>query len=129
MKKQVSIFIGSGAGRGRLSPSSTTWLSPGHLWCHDPLLVSCIIGQQYTLIAPSNFHSKRHPDPSSRPTASDTVLALMESEEAVLKVPEEDAAICKMAGILGAPLEAGQGMYPKLQEIYYSSLKTKASVP
>jgi serine/threonine protein kinase len=37
-----------------------------------------------------------HPDPSSRPTAADIVLALMENEETVLRVPEEDAATSRL---------------------------------
>jgi serine/threonine protein kinase len=68
-----------------------------------------------------------HPDPCSRPTAADIVLALMENEETVLRVPEEDAATSRLAGVLGAPLGAGQDMYPDLQETYYSSLQAQMS--
>ena len=51
----------------------------------------------------------------------------MENEETVLRVPEEDAATSRLAGVLGAPLGAGQDMYPDLQETYYSSLHAQMS--
>ena len=45
----------------------------------------------------------------------------MENEETVLRVPEEDAATSRLAGVLGAPLEAGQDMYLHQQETYHLS--------
>jgi len=51
--------------------------------------------------------------------------ALMDNEDAVLRVPKEDKATHSLAAVLGAPLDAGQHMYPDLQEVYYSSLPTQ----
>ena len=39
----------------------------------------------------------------------------------MLRLPEEDAPTSRLAGVLGAPLEAGKDMYPDLQEIYCPS--------
>ena len=57
---------------------------------------------------------------SSRPTPHDIVLALMENEETVLRIPSDDAGTHSMAATLGAPLEAGDNMYRDLQGLYYS---------
>ena len=64
--------------------------------------------------------SLRHPRSSSRPNPRDIVLALMENEETVLRIPSDDAGTHSMAATLGAPLEAGDNMYHDLQGIYYS---------
>ena len=66
-------------------------------------------------------NSQRHPQSSSRPTPGDILLALMENEDAVLRIPKDDVCTNNMATVLGAPLKAGQGMYPDLQTLYYSS--------
>ena len=55
------------------------------------------------------------------------MLALMENEEVVLKIPEDDAATRRLAGVLGAPLDEGQDMYPDMQETYCSSLQAQIS--
>ena len=66
------------------------------------------------------YINHRHPQSSSRPAATDVVLALMENEEVVLRVPKDDAATDRLAGVIGAPLKAGEHMYPELQEMYFS---------
>ena len=36
----------------------------------------------------------------------------------VLNIPEEDSSTNPLAGVLGAPLEAGENMYTNLQKRY-----------
>ena len=62
---------------------------------------------------------------SQRPSFRDIVLILVGSEEMVLNIPEEDSSTNPLAGVLGAPLEAGENMYSDLQRRYvdYSSRK------
>ncbi len=48
----------------------------------------------------------------------DTVLTLVGNKERVLNIPEEDSATNPLAGVLGAPLEAGENMYSQLQRRY-----------
>ena len=62
---------------------------------------------------------------SQRPSFRDIVLILVGSEEMVLNIPEEDSSTNPLAGVLGAPLEAGENMYSDLQRKYvdYSSRK------
>ena len=36
----------------------------------------------------------------------------------VLNIPEEDSSTNPLAGVLGAPLEAGENMYSELQKRY-----------
>ena len=64
--------------------------------------------------------SLRHPQATARPTPHDILLALMENEETVLRIPEDDAGTHSMAATLGAPLEAGHNMYRDLQDLYHS---------
>ena len=60
----------------------------------------------------------RHPRPRARPAFRDVVLTLSGSEEMVLNIPEEDSSTNPLAGVLGAPLEAGENMYSQLQRRY-----------
>ena len=53
-----------------------------------------------------------------RPSFRDIVLTLVGSEEMVLNIPEEDSSTNPLAGVLGAPLVAGEGMYLELQRRY-----------
>ena len=53
-----------------------------------------------------------------RPGFRDILLSLLESKSVVLRVPPEDADSHPQAAVLGAPLEAGHGMYTALQNIY-----------
>ena len=60
----------------------------------------------------------RHPKTSLRPAFRDVVLTLVGSEQMVLNIPEEDSFSNPLAGVLGAPLEAGENMYTDLQKRY-----------
>ena len=60
----------------------------------------------------------RHPQAMVRPSFRDIVLTLVGSEEMVLNIPEEDSSTNPLAGVLGAPLEAGDKMYSQLQRRY-----------
>ncbi len=64
----------------------------------------------------------RHSESSQRPGFRDIVLMLVGSEEMVLSIPEEDASTNPLAGVLGAPLEAGENMYSQLQSRYSRSV-------
>ena len=64
------------------------------------------------------FFMYRHPETSQRPSFRDIVLTLVGSEEVVLNIPEEDSSTDPLAGVLGAPLEAGEGMYSELFKRY-----------
>ena len=46
------------------------------------------------------------------------LLSLLENKSVVLKIPNEDAASHPQAAMLGAPLEAGEGMYTDKQNMY-----------
>ena len=62
----------------------------------------------------------RHPETSFRPAFRDVVLTLVGSEQMVLNIPEVDSSTNPLAGVLGAPLEAGENMYTDLQKRYDS---------
>ena len=64
------------------------------------------------------FTHYRHPETSLRPGFRDIVLTLVGSEQMVLNIPEEDSSSNPLAGVLGAPLEAGENMYTDLQKRY-----------
>ncbi|KAL5491167.1 hypothetical protein EMCRGX_G016406 [Ephydatia muelleri] len=59
-----------------------------------------------------------NPDTYSRPTFRDIYLSLHQSMEFVLQVPDDAHLTHPQAGILGAPLEAGEKMYIDLQRSY-----------
>ncbi|XP_064386571.1 uncharacterized protein LOC135335087 [Halichondria panicea] len=59
-----------------------------------------------------------HSENSQRPAFRDVVLSLARGEEMVLSIPEEDSSTNPLAGVLGAPLEAGENMYSQLQSRY-----------
>ena len=48
----------------------------------------------------------------------DLLLSLVENETVVLHIPPEAMNSHPQAGVLGAPLEAGQDMYKDTQNIY-----------
>ena len=50
-----------------------------------------------------------------RPTFRDLLLALVENETVVLHIPPEAMNSHPQAGVLGAPLEAGENMYKDTQ--------------
>ncbi len=60
----------------------------------------------------------RHPENSQRPAFRDVALSLARGEAMVLSIPEEDSSTNPLAGVLGAPLEAGENMYSQLQNRY-----------
>ncbi len=66
----------------------------------------------------SIFSRYRHPQTKVRPGFRDVVVTLVGSEEVVLCIPEEDSSTHPLAGVLGAPLEAGENMYQQLQNRY-----------
>ena len=51
-------------------------------------------------------------------TFRDIVLTLSGNEKVVLTIPKEDSSTSPLAGVLGAPLEAGKNMYSELQRRY-----------
>ena len=53
-----------------------------------------------------------------RPKFSDLALILVGDRKEVLAVPQEDLATHPLAGVLGAALDAGEGMYLDLQNRY-----------
>ena len=53
-----------------------------------------------------------------RPKFSDLALILVSDRKVVLTIPQEELATHPLAGVLGAPLEAGEGMYLDLQNRY-----------
>ena len=65
---------------------------------------------------------QRANEPQERPGFRDMLLSLLESKSVVLRVPPEEAGSHPQAAVLGAPLEAGHGMYTALQNIYKTSV-------
>ena len=63
--------------------------------------------------------NSRHPEASERPAFSDILSALLDYEARVLFIPKEALETNPQAGVLGAPLEAGKGMYIVLQDSYF----------
>lgn len=62
----------------------------------------------------------RAPEIENRPTFRDVLLSLIAKERKVLHIPEADSSTHSYAARLGAPLEAGNGMYRTLQNCYIS---------
>ncbi len=60
----------------------------------------------------------RHPKATSRPPFSVVVRILQFAESILLAWTDEDRAIDPQAAQLGAPLEAGEELYPELQDSY-----------
>eukprot|EP00731_Ephydatia_muelleri_P014771 Em0008g491a len=58
------------------------------------------------------------PDDHARPSFRDIHMSLSQDQAFVLHVPEEAASTHPQAAVLGAPLEAGENMYPELQKSY-----------
>ena len=79
------------------------------------------------------FNSKlstpcRHPHSSLRPGFKDVLLQLMEPESIVLAIPDKDLTTHQLAGVLGAPVSAGERMYKDLQWKYFTPDQDKGSV-
>ena len=60
----------------------------------------------------------RNAEKASRPTFAELVQTLSSPVIDLLSWTEEDTRIHPQAAVLGAPLEAGKDLYPKLQETY-----------
>ena len=60
----------------------------------------------------------RNKDNHNRPQFRDIHLSLSQNDEHVLKIPDEALQTHPQAGILGAPLEAGENMYINIQKTY-----------
>jgi hypothetical protein len=63
----------------------------------------------------------RSPTTEERPKFRELLLPLISDQETAVVVPQEDLATHQLAGALGAPLEAGGGMYKDLQLKYHTS--------
>ena len=63
----------------------------------------------------------RNPITEERPTFRELLLPLISKQETAMVVPQEDLATHQLAGVLGAPLEVGDGMYKDLQLKYHTS--------
>ena len=53
-----------------------------------------------------------------RPSFRNMLLCLLENKTVVLTIPSRDKSSHHQAGVLGAPIEAGERMYTELQNIY-----------
>ena len=60
----------------------------------------------------------RNADKAGRPQFREIVVALSQSEEILLHIPEEVTRDHPQASVLGAPLEAGRNLYIELQNTY-----------
>lgn len=70
----------------------------------------------------SNFHFYyRNPTARERPKFRELLLPLISDQETVLAIPQEDLDTHLLAGVLGAPLEAGDKMYMDLRFKYHNS--------
>ena len=63
----------------------------------------------------------RNPTTEERPKFRELLLPLISDQETAMAIPQEDLDSHQLAGALGAPLEAGGGMYKDLQLKYHSS--------
>ena len=82
------------------------------VWLHfDCYEKSTYCSIQYQSIA-------RNPEAHNRPGFKDVYTLLSSHESDVLVVPNEALLSHPQAGHLGAPLEAGEGLYLDLQKIY-----------
>ena len=77
-----------------------------------------LVSLQLEIVAIHTITLLRHPESSERPSFRDIVLTLASGEKNVLNIPEEDSSTNPLAGVLGAPLEAGENMYSELQRRY-----------
>ena len=60
----------------------------------------------------------RHHVSGDRPAFRELVIALTGTKDKVLSIPQEALDTHQVAGVLGAPLEAGQKLYTDLQNRY-----------
>ena len=60
----------------------------------------------------------RNPGTCPRPSFRDLVLTLVSNQQLVLSIPQDAIETYQLAGMLGAPLEAGEKIYQDLQYTY-----------
>ena len=63
----------------------------------------------------------RNPDGNHRPTFKDILDTLAEDPEGLLHWNDENKAVHLSSSVLGSDLEAGQDLYPELQQIFMKS--------
>ena len=60
----------------------------------------------------------RNPKSEDRPKFREVFLSLISNKEIVLDIPHRELTSHPLAGVLGSPLEAGDGMYMDLKLKY-----------
>ena len=68
---------------------------------------------------------RRNPATSPRPSFRDLVLTLVGNQQLVLSIPQDTIETHQLAGVLGAPLEAGEKMYQDLQYTFVNQDNVK----
>ncbi len=64
------------------------------------------------------YNYNRHPESSKRPKFTEVVEVMSVDHKQVLKWRDIDKAVHPQAASLGGPLEAGQDLYPELQQTF-----------
>ena len=107
-----------------ISTSSSPWLSTSILSAHDPVLVRSCLFQIFSkydgtlFVITKTYYPFRHPERASRPSFSDLASLLSQPDSELLAWSDEDRNCHSLASVLGAPLEAGNHLYPLLQRTY-----------
>ncbi len=114
----VFIIIGYKTDWTRSKVGSTPWNFQSSVRADGSMLVSTNQTQKLQQYLWKLSLFCRHPENSQRPAFRDVVLSLARGEEMILNIPEEDSSTNPLAGVLGAPLEAGENMYSQLQSRY-----------
>ena len=65
----------------------------------------------------------RNPDATLRPSFSDIKMSVSQDQNLLCQIPNEALLTHPQAGVLGAPLEAGENMYTELQSTYTATKK------
>ena len=87
------------------------------VWLHASILRTSIkLKLDIFHCALSQHH--RNPGTSPRPSFRDLVLTLVGKQQLVLSITQDAIETHQLAGVLGAPLEAGEKMYQDLQYTY-----------
>ena len=77
-----------------------------------------LILEQYCSIVYLIFRAN---NPNERPSFRDLLLTLPDKDSSGLRIPMKERNSSTQAGTLGAPLQAGYGMYTDLQRTYISN--------
>ena len=67
------------------------------------------------------IYTYRNSATSPRPSFRDLILTLVGNQQLVISIPQDAIETHQLAGVLGAPLEAGENMYQDLQYTYVNS--------